>query len=257
MNVFIDRLNAILSRVRDAEGANLDAAAERMSAALADERLVHMFGSGHSVLPTQDAFPRYGGFVGLHPLTDPRVMWHNVLGPGGVRELLWLERTEGYIERFLSHEPLLPGDVLVAFSHGGRNAAAIEAAIYARERGIATIGVTSKANLARPAEHSSGKRLPDVVDIVIDTHVPIEDALVEVEGWSRPVGGSSTIVAMAIVHELNVRTAQRLAARGVELPTFVSPTVPGASLASNDEVFDAHEALMAKVAAERIDARRR
>jgi hypothetical protein len=27
-----------------------------------------LFGTGHSALPTQDAFPRYGGFVGLHPL---------------------------------------------------------------------------------------------------------------------------------------------------------------------------------------------
>lgn len=256
MSDFFDRLTGILDTVRDQEGEALDHAAELMAGALAERRLVHLFGSGHSVLPVQDAFPRYGGFVGLHPLTDPRVMWHNVLGPGGVRELLWLERTEGYIERYLSHQPLLAGDVLVAISHGGRNAAAIEAALYARSRGIATIGITSTANLARPAEHSSGQRLPDAVDVVIDTHVPIEDALVGVEGWSRPVGGSSTIVAMAIVQALNVRTAKLLAARGIELPTFVSPTVPGASLESNDTVFDAHEELMTEVAQQRLAARK-
>lgn len=257
MTHFLSRLNDILATVERHEDDVLDAAAERMADALVLRRLVHLFGSGHSVLPTQDAFPRYGGFVGLHPLTDPRLMWHEVLGSGGVRELLWLEREEGYIERYLSHEPLLAGDVLIAFSHGGRNAAAIEASMYARERGLTTIAVTSKANIARPTEHSSGKRLPDVVDIVIDTHVPIEDALVDVEGWSRPVGGSSTIVAMAIVHELNARTAAKLSVRGVELPTFVSPTVPGASLASNDEVFDAHEELMADVARQKVEARKR
>jgi uncharacterized phosphosugar-binding protein len=250
---FLDRLSEILAAVRDQEGEALDAGASAMADALAQRRLVHLFGSGHSVLPTQDAFPRYGGFVGLHPLTDPRVMWHNVLGPGGVRELLWLERTEGYIERFLSHEPLLAGDVLIAISHGGRNAAAIETSMYAAERGLRTIAITSKANVSRPAEHSTGARLPDVVDTVIDTHVPIEDALVEIEGWSRPVGGASTIVAMSIVHELNARTAAKLAARGVELPTFVSPTVPGASLASNDQVFAAHEALMAEIARRKVE----
>jgi hypothetical protein len=31
-----------------------------------------------------------------------------------------------------------------------------------------------------------------------------------------------------------------LAGRGVVLPTFVSPTVPGATVASNDEVFADH-----------------
>jgi uncharacterized phosphosugar-binding protein len=256
MNDFLDKLTDVLAAVKDHEDDALDAAAERMADALTRGRLVHLFGSGHSVLPTQDAFPRYGGFVGLHPLTDPRVMWHDVLGSGGVRELLWLERTEGYIEKYLSHEPLLPGDVLIAISHGGRNTAAIEASMYARERGMQVVAITSKANFSRPAEHSTGKRLADVADVVVDTHVPIEDALIEIEGWSRPVGGASTIVAMAIVQELNVRAAKAVAERGIELPTFVSPTVPGASLASNDEVFDAHEELMARVAREKIEARK-
>lgn len=256
MTAFLDKLTDVLAAVKDNENDALDAAAERMADALARGRLVHLFGSGHSVLPTQDAFPRYGGFVGLHPLTDPRVMWHDVLGSGGVRELLWLERTEGYIEKYLSHEPLLPGDVLIAISHGGRNTAAIEASMYARERGMQVVAITSKANFSRPAEHSTGKRLADVADVVVDTHVPVEDALVEIEGWSRPVGGASTIVAMSIVQELNVRAAQAVAARGIELPTFVSPTVPGASLESNDEVFDAHEELMARAMREKIEARK-
>jgi uncharacterized phosphosugar-binding protein len=256
MNPFLEKLNDVLHAVQENETDALDAAAERMADTLARGRLVHLFGSGHSVLPTQDAFPRYGGFVGLHPLTDPRVMWHDVLGSGGVRELLWLERTEGYIEKYLSHEALLAGDVLIAISHGGRNCAAIEASMYARERGMQVVAITAKANFSRPAEHSSGKRLADVADVVIDTHVPIEDALVTVEGWSRPVGGASTIVAMSIVQELNVRAAQKLSERGMELPTFVSPTVPGASLETNDEVFDAHEELMARVAREKVEARK-
>jgi uncharacterized phosphosugar-binding protein len=256
MGDFLYGLTDLLTNVTHTQDEPLEAAATRMADALEARHLVHLFGSGHSVLPTQDAFPRYGGYVGLHPLNDPRVMWHNVLGPGGVRELLWLERTEGYIERFLSHEPLRAGDVLIAISHGGRNAAAIEASMYARERGMYVVGITSKANYARPAEHSSGRRLADVVDQVIDTGVPIEDALVSLAGWSRPVGGASTIVAMAIVQELNARAAQKLAQRGIELPTFVSPTVPGASLQTNEEVFDAHEALLADIRQEMVAGRR-
>lgn len=256
MSQFLARLITILQDTSRSQDGVLDQGATLMAEALASRNLVHLFGSGHSVLPTQDAFPRYGGFVGLHPLTDPRVMWHDVLGSGGVRELLWLERTEGYIERFLSHEPIRGGDVLIAISHGGRNSAAIEASMYCRERGVKVIAITSKANYSRPAEHSTGKRLGDVADVVVDTGVPVEDALVQVEGWNRPVGGASTIVAMALVQELNVRAAEKLAARGVELPTFVSPTVPGASLASNDEVFEAHEELLVEAKSAVLRARR-
>ena len=140
--------------------------------------------------------------------------------------------------------------MLVVYSHGGRNAAPVETAMYGRRLGLTVVGVTSTANLERPPEHSSGKRLAEVSDIVIDTRVPIEDALVEVDGWERPVAGASTIVAMALTQELVARTARLLGQRGVTLPTFVSPTVPGASVGSNDEVFAAHRRLLARIESE-------
>jgi uncharacterized phosphosugar-binding protein len=238
--VYTNRLIDLLRGLADTQNDALDRVAHRCADALESGGMVHLFGSGHSVIPTLDAFPRYGSFAGIHPLTDPRLMWHNVLGPGGVRELLWLERTENYIDKFLVNQPLNAGDVLVVYSHGGRNSAGIEAAMYAGGRGLFTVAVTSSASLSRPAEHSTGKRLADVCDVMIDTGVPVEDAVVTVDGWDRPVGGSSTVVACVVSHELVTRTAAVLATRGVVLPTFVSPTVPGATLASNDEVFAAH-----------------
>lgn len=238
---FLGDLQTVLRDVQDTQGEAFAAAASQMVSTLQEGGLVHLFGSGHSVIPVMDAFPRYGSFVGLNPLMDPRLMWFNVLGPGGVRELLWLERTEGYIERYLSHEPIAPGDTLIVFSHGGRNAAPVEAAMHGREHGASVIAVTSRQNLSRPAEHSSGKRLADIADIVIDTRVPVEDALRTVDGWPAPVSGASTIVACACVGELIELVARKLAARGITLPTFVSPTVPGASVQSNNHVFAAHQ----------------
>jgi uncharacterized phosphosugar-binding protein len=238
------RMIELLDRLATTQNEILDQVAVRCADAVQAGGLIHLFGSGHSVIPTQDAFPRYGSFVGLHPLTDPRLMWHNVLGPGGVRELLWLERTEDYVDKYLANQPLNAGDVLVVYSHGGRNSAGIEAAMYAGERGLFTVAVTSSQSLSRPAEHSTGKRLADVCDVMVDTGAPVEDALITVEGWDRPVGGSSTVVASVVSHEIITRTAAVLGSRGVVLPTFVSPTVAGATLASNNEVFAAHRALL-------------
>lgn len=201
--------------------------------------LVHLFGSGHSVIPAMEAFPRYGSFVGLNPLYDPRLMWHNVLGPGGVRELLWLERTEGYVGKFLQHEPLSKGDTIVIYSHSGLNAAGIEAATYARKLGLTTIAVTSMHNAGRSVSHSGGKALYELCDYVIDTGSPVEDAIMDI-GWGRPLGGTSTLIAGVASHEIVTRTGQEMQRRGFTLPTFVSPTVPGASVSSNDEVFEAH-----------------
>ncbi len=234
------RVVEILDHLCQTQGAVLDEVARRCADALSAGGLVHLFGSGHSVIPALDAFPRFGSFVGLHPLTDPRLMWYNVLGPGGVRELLWLERAESYVDNFLDHEPLGPGDVMIVYSHGGRNAAGIEAAMHAVRRGLTAVAVTSLANRQRPPEHSSGKYLSDVCQLTVDTGVPAEDAVVRVPGWGRPVGGASTVVACVVTHEVITRTAAALCSRGCVLPTFVSPTAAGASLESNEEVFRAH-----------------
>ena len=128
--------------------------------------------------------------------------------PGRRARALWLERTERYAEKFLDHQPLNPGNSIVIFGHSGRNASGIDVALYAKKRGLFVVAITSKKNLDKPATHSSGKRLADAADIVIDTCAPIEDAIVPIEGWSRPVSGSSTVLAMIMMHELIARIAK-------------------------------------------------
>lgn len=237
---YIQHLCQILTHIQDEQADALDRAAQQMTDTLFNDGLVHLFGSGHSVIPVLEVFPRYGGFVGFNPMTDPRLMWSNVLGPGGVRELLWLERTEGYVEQFLSNQPIRKGDTVIVFSHGGLNAAPVEAARYARQKGATVVTVTSTANAERPPTHSSGHRLSDEGDIVIDTGVPAVDALVEIAGWPSRVGGASTIAACVIAQALVVDVARRLAERGHVLPTFVSPMAPNAPAGGNAEVFEAH-----------------
>jgi uncharacterized phosphosugar-binding protein len=199
---------------------------------------VYLFGSGHSVIPVMDVFPRYGSFVGFYPLYDPRLMWSNVIGPQGARELLWLERREGYVAQFLQSYPFGPQDCLMVFSHGGLNAAPIEAALYARARGAKVVTVSSLAN-ARDATrgHSSGKALPDVADIAIDNCVEPEDAQVDI-GRPERVGAGSTIAAVSIAMALVAETGSRLAAAGHALHTFVSPNVAGIEPDHNFRVFD-------------------
>jgi uncharacterized phosphosugar-binding protein len=242
--LYISRLVELAEKAAAANAVAFDKAAAAMTETLANKGLVHLYGSGHSVLPVQETFPRYGSYVGFNPLTDPRVMWHNVLGAGGVRELLWLERTEKYAEKFLDHQPLNASDTIVIFGHSGRNASGIDAALYAKKRGLAVVAITAKANLDKPASHSSGKRLADAADIVIDTGAPIEDAIVPIEGWSRPVAGSSTVLAMIMMHELIARTAQGLAKRGIELPVFASPTIAGVTLHDTDMIYGVYRERM-------------
>lgn len=251
--LYISKLLKIAEAAGEANADALETASIKLADTLQGNGLIHLYGSGHSVLPAQETFPRYGSYVGFNPLTDPRLMWHNVLGSGGVRELLWLERTENYAKNFLDHQPLNPGDSIVIFGHSGRNASGIDTAIYAKERGMTVVSITAKSNLDKPASHSSGMRLADASDIVIDTGAPIEDAIVNIDGLSRPVGGSSTVLAMMMMHELSVRTATKAAERGIDLPTFASPTIEGVTLHDTDLIYGKYRERMIEAQSKHLD----
>lgn len=224
---YLDRIQEVLEEIKTKEMKNIRAAAKIMAGAIRKKGRVYMFGSGHSVIPVLDIFPRYGSYVGFFPLYDPRLMWSNVIGPGGARELLWLERQEGYARVFLQSYPLEKRDAMLVFSHGGLNAAPIEMALEARARGLKVITVSSHANVKiGKRSHSSGKILSEVADVAIDNHVPPEDALVDV-GQIERVAAGSTVAAVAIAMSLVAETAAVLAKAGKVPPTFVSPNVHG------------------------------
>ncbi|MEM1485825.1 sugar isomerase domain-containing protein [Oscillospiraceae bacterium PP1C4] len=223
---YIEGINKVIEKIDATQSENIKAAAELCAATIHSGKMVHLFGSGHSVLPIQDMFPRYGGVVGWHPLMDPRLMWSNVIGPGGARELLWIERQEGYIKNFLQSYNLQAGEVMIVYSHGGLNAAPIEAAMYAKELGLKVIVVTSGENYQKAkAIHSSGSKLGDVADILIDNCCPLEDSLVEIPGYPQKVGASSTTAVMIITQSLAAETALLLEKLGHKMYIFVSPNV--------------------------------
>ncbi|MGZ5488252.1 MAG: SIS domain-containing protein, partial [Candidatus Aminicenantales bacterium] len=79
---YLDKVQGILEEIKTQEMKSIKAAARIMAAAIRKKGRFYMFGSGHSVIPVLDIFPRYGSFVGFFPLYDPRLMWSNVIGPG-------------------------------------------------------------------------------------------------------------------------------------------------------------------------------
>jgi uncharacterized phosphosugar-binding protein len=234
---YLSRVTEVIHRIQTTQGEQIDRAAAAFARSILSGGRVYMFGSGHSVIPVLDIFPRYGGFVGFYPIFDPRLMWNNVVGPGGARELLWLERREGYVKVVLSSYNFKAGDALLVFSHGGMNAAAIEVALELKEHGATVVSVSSHENYRqKTATHSSGKMLADASDIAIDNCVPPEDALVGVEGIPEKFAAGSTIAAVSIAMTLVAETGKLLVKEGKRPNTFVSPNV-GLPADHNENVF--------------------
>ena len=248
---FISGAADLLARLEATQDGPLTDAAALCATAIGEGGLAHAFGTGHSRIAVEELFPRYGSYPGFNPLVELSMTFHTqVVGANGQRQAMFIERMEGLAEQILRNFELKPPDVLIVFSVGGTTAVPIEMAMGARRRGLAVIAATA-VDASRQSEsgHSSGTRLLDHADVVLDLCTPPGDALVTLEGVDTPVGPGSTIAACALANELKVRTAELLVERGALPPVITSPAVVGRgrSAALFDGAYAEHARRIARV----------
>jgi len=229
----------ILDRIEHTQMGAISEAAVRCATTIGAGGLVHLFGTGHSRIPLEEMFPRYGSFPGFHPMAELSMTFHTqIVGVNGQRQAMFIERVEGLAEAILDNFEFGPDDMMIVFSAGGRTAVPIEMAAGARKRGLGVVAVTAvEQSMAVESEHPSGLRLLDHADVVIDLCVPVGDALVTLDGLDTPVGPGSTVANTAIVNEIKVQTAELLIAAGAMTPVITSSAIVGPQRAA--ELFDA------------------
>lgn len=248
----------VLDRIESTQAEAIAETATFCADAIAAGRLVHLFGTGHSRIPLEEMFPRYGSYPGFHPIAELSMTFHTqVAGANGQRQAMFIERTEGLAEQILANFHFDARDVMVVFSASGVSAVPIEMAMGARQRGMSVVAVTSVAQTrASSAGHSSGTRLIDHADVVIDLCTPVGDALVTLDGVDTPVGPGSTLANTAIVNEIKVQTAGLLTARGALPPVISSGTVVGAARAARlfEDAYQEHGRRLGRLLAGPDDA---
>jgi uncharacterized phosphosugar-binding protein len=224
-----DEARRILDHIESTQFDAIEAVSQLCARAIGSGGLVHLFGSGHSRIPVEEMFPRYGSYAGFHPMVELSMTFHTeIVGTNSQPAAMFIERVSGLAEVILDGFQFGPHDVMVVFSASGRSAVPVEIAIGARRRGLPVVAVTSIAeSTAVEATHSDG-RLLDNADIVIDIGTPPGDALVSVDGLDVPVGPGSTIANTAIVNEVKVRTAELLVEMGEVPHVLTASSVVGA-----------------------------
>lgn len=225
---FIAAARRILDRI-EAQSETLDTVASHCARAIAADGLVHLFGTGHSRIPVEEMFPRYGSYPGFNPIVELSMTFHTqVVGANGQRQAMFIERVPGLAESILANFDLLPSDVMIVFSASGSSAVPVEMALGARSRGLTVVAVTSL---------SESGRLREAADLVLDLGTPPGDALVPVPGLETPVAPGSTLAAVTIVNEIKARTAALLVQRGAMPPVLTSASLVGPE--ESARLFDA------------------
>jgi uncharacterized phosphosugar-binding protein len=227
---WLDAASGVLDELGASQRDAIETASQWAADAIAADGLVHLFGTGHSRIPVEEMFPRYGSYPGFNPIVELSMTFHTqVVGANGQRQAMFIERTPGLAEIILSNFSFGPSDVMIVFSAGGTTAVPVELARAARSRGLRVIAVTSvRQSTASPVDPRVGSRLLDEADLVIDLCSPEADAICEIDGLDTPIGPVSTIAAVAIVNSIKVRVAELLVARGAMPPVITRASVVGA-----------------------------
>jgi len=213
---YITQAKAILDRIVATQMDAIENAAEICAQAIAGDGLVHLFGTGHSRIFIEEMFPRHGSFPGFHPIVELSLTFHNlVVGSNGQRQAMFLEHVEGFGQVILRNFVFTKPDCFLLFSNSGINEVVVDVALEAKRQNLPVIAVVSVDHCnASAALHSSGKKLTDIADIVIDNCTPAGDALVRVPNLDDPVGPGSTIGAATVTNALKCRIAEKLTVLG-------------------------------------------
>lgn len=219
-----------LEHLEDSNRSALTRATELIWAALRSERLIHVAGTGHSTLFALEAFYRAGGLAPVNPI------WHPMLLPlHGAKVSTINERLKGIGSELVRLARVQRADVVVIFSQSGVNPVPVEIAESARAAGAGVVGILSlEHNMSVPSRHDQALRLPDVVDVVIDTGGPVGDASYTATEGARAVAPLSTVLGVFAWDSILVRLADRAAEAGHELPIWVSANVPDGDAIATD-----------------------
>lgn len=248
---YIHQAQEIITRIQATQMEAIERAAEQCAQTIASYGLVHLFGTGHSRIFVEEMFPRHGSFPGFHPIVELSLTFHNVVvGANGQRQAMFLEHVEGLGQTILRNFVFSPPDCFLLFSNSGVNEVVVDVALEAKRQGYPVIAVVSLDHCARSAVlHSSGKKLPDIADIVIDNCTPGGDALVQVPGLEDPVGPGSTIGAATVTNAIKCRVAEKLVSLGKPPIVLTSSVLIGSEASKQrfDECYDDYRARIRQI----------
>lgn len=217
-NSYLVKILPILECIGETQLPNIERAAEICANSISQGGLVFLFGAGHSRMMCEEMTPRQGAYPGFVALVEQAVSNHSaIVGANGLRTALHIEKYEGYAEEILKSFRFGPHDAFLLISTSGIRPLIVEMALGAKSRGLPVIALVSRRHCEQsPPAHSSGRKLIDVADVVLDNGCPPGDCVVEIPGLEWRTGPASTVTGALLINMLRCETAERLIQRGAK-----------------------------------------
>lgn len=224
IQTYFDTIQTRIATMQATRTTQIEQAADVCAKTLMNRGVVHIHDTGHLV--SAELIGRAGGLLAFSRLNlsmnidNPNKYRATQPNPNGPQL--------GFIPFALRASNVRPGDVLIIGSVSGRTAPQVELALQARQMGVTTIALTAVAHSSQlMSEHPSGKRLFEVVDLVLDHPTEYGDAMLEVPGVEHRVIPSSGILAAVMLWTVVAGIIERMVAAGMPPTVYRSVNLPG------------------------------
>ncbi|HIY93075.1 SIS domain-containing protein [Companilactobacillus sp. HBUAS56275] len=235
---YMNKVRNLLDIVETKEKNNIDEAISLLVKTNLDKKSVYIFGASHAGILSEEMYYRAGGMMTINAIFGREVM----LDRKPITFTSKMERLEGYGTALASTVNFKEGDVLILHSVSGRNPVIIDLGLAAKKKGVKIIALTNLTySKSVTSRHSSGKRLFEIADIVIDNHGDIGDAACTIKGVDQKVGPTSTVIGASILNSIVVEVNQQLVESGIKNPPiFYSANLDGGDKL-NRQLYDEYK----------------
>ncbi|QIK57879.1 sugar isomerase domain-containing protein [Erysipelothrix sp. HDW6A] len=196
-NRYFKAVDELQETIRNTQSEAMSEAAAMCAEAVAAGHSIHLFDTGHII--DSEIKNRAGGFNFIRSFKYGL----NVDSIARIQDDLEGDKNrsmEGLAEFALRASNVYPGDVMFIGSVSGNSISVVDLALAAQKLGVKIVALTSVTYTKQlNALHSSGKKLYEINDVLIDNCAPFGDAMLDVEGVDRafiPASGLSAAYIM-------------------------------------------------------------
>lgn len=202
------------SQIEQSQQKAIEQASDAIIQCFDNGGIIQAWGSGHSLAGAMEICHRAGGFIPTKRINEPSMgQYESIEGVGSV---------------FMKKVDVRANDVVFIISNSGRNPLVLDMALGCKAKGATVIAITAlQASKSLTSKHSSGKRLFEVADIVLDNCTPLGDCCIPLENFDSHVIGLSMITTSIVIQATMYRTMEKMIALGKQPLVYKSQNIDG------------------------------